>query len=66
MIAVLFDVNRLWEEFIYRVLANNLDSERYRLNFQRRQYFWGSKTIRPDTYLEVLEGGCGKWLYHRY
>ncbi|TKC62149.1 restriction endonuclease [Pedobacter hiemivivus] len=55
MIAILFDMNRLWEEFVYRVLSNNLDAERYRLSFQNKQDFWDNKTIRPDIYMEVLE-----------
>jgi 5-methylcytosine-specific restriction enzyme subunit McrC len=55
MIAILFDMNRLWEEFVFRVLSNNLDGKRYRLSFQNKRDFWDNKTIRPDIYMEVLD-----------
>lgn len=47
MIALLFDMNKLWEEYVYRMLQRvNVDG--YKVEFQNSQKFWESKTIRPD------------------
>lgn len=53
MIAILFDMNRLWEEFVYHVLANNL-GDGYTVSFQNQQKFWDTKTIRPDIFISHL------------
>lgn len=47
MLALLFDMNKLWEEYVFRMLQKNkpLDIE---VEFQNSQKFWESKTIRPD------------------
>lgn len=50
MIAILFDMNRLWEEFVFRVLADNLGAA-YQASFQNQKRFWNNKTIRPDIFL---------------
>jgi 5-methylcytosine-specific restriction enzyme subunit McrC len=50
MLALLFDMNKLWEEFIYRVLQSDPDSE-YEVSFQNSKDFWETKTIRPDLVL---------------
>jgi 5-methylcytosine-specific restriction enzyme subunit McrC len=47
MLALLFDMNKLWEEYIYRVLQNVPESQ-YEINFQNSEDFWEHKTIRPD------------------
>ncbi|WP_100629873.1 McrC family protein [Algoriphagus formosus] len=54
MLALLFDMNKLWEEYIYRVLQNDSDSE-YEVSFQNFDYFWEFKTIRPDLVLKNKE-----------
>lgn len=51
MLALLFDMNKLWEEYIYRVLQNDPDSE-YEVSFQNSDNFWENKTIRPDLVLK--------------
>lgn len=51
MLALLFDMNKLWEEYIYRVLQNDPNSE-YEISFQNTDKFWESKTIRPDLVLK--------------
>ena len=51
MLALLFDMNKLWEEYIYRVLQNDPNSD-YEISFQNSKDFWESKTIRPDLVLE--------------
>jgi len=40
-------VNKLWEEYIYRVLQNNKPPG-FKVNFQNKIDFWENKTIRPD------------------
>ena len=50
MIALLFDMNKLWEEYIYRVLQNNPNSD-YEISYQNSESFWENKTIRPDLVL---------------
>ena len=50
MIALLFNMNKLWEEYIYRMLQSVPDNE-YQIESQDSQKFWQSKTIRPDIVL---------------
>lgn len=51
MLALLFDMNKLWEEYIYRVLLRNKPDD-VQISFQNSKTFWQgdrfSKTIRPD------------------
>jgi 5-methylcytosine-specific restriction enzyme subunit McrC len=47
MLALLFDMNKLWEEYIYRMIKRTADTNIH-VNFQNSQKFWESKTIRPD------------------
>jgi len=47
MLTLLFDMNKLWEEYIYRIL-NKHKPEGYEVNFQNSDKFWEHKTIRPD------------------
>ena len=51
LIAILFDMNKLWEEFITVCLDKNL-AGRYHVKRQNTQVFWNNKTIRPDIYFE--------------
>jgi 5-methylcytosine-specific restriction enzyme subunit McrC len=51
MIAILFDMNRLWEEFITVCLEKKL-AGRYHVKRQNTKIFWNNKTIRPDIYFE--------------
>jgi 5-methylcytosine-specific restriction enzyme subunit McrC len=56
MLALLFDMNKLWEEYIYRMLQlSNLKG--YEVGFQNSQRFWESKTIRPDlVVIKTVDG----------
>jgi 5-methylcytosine-specific restriction enzyme subunit McrC len=58
MLALLFDMNKLWEEYIYRVLSRN-KQEGLTINFQNSQIFWKTdsfhKTIRPDLVIRKGE-----------
>ncbi len=47
MLTILFDMNMLWEEYIYRILNNN-KPEGYTVSFQNSAKFWEGKYIRPD------------------
>ena len=47
MIALLFDMNKLWEEYIYRMLIR-VERDDVSVNFQNTQNFWQERTIRPD------------------
>lgn len=51
MLTLLFDMNALWEEYIYRILHQNTPKT-LSVSFQNKKKFWQSstrtKTIRPD------------------
>ena len=47
MLALLFDMNKLWEEYIFRMLQKTLPPG-FELKFQDGQRFWENRTIRPD------------------
>ena len=47
MLTLLFDMNKLWEEYIYRMLLSSADSNT-KISFQNKKDFWESRTIRPD------------------
>jgi 5-methylcytosine-specific restriction enzyme subunit McrC len=47
MLALLFDMNKLWEEYIYRCLKG-VDDKSIKVYFQNSEQFWEQKTIRPD------------------
>lgn len=47
MLTLLFDMNKLWEEYIYRILQKHKPKE-YQISYQNSDRFWNNKTIRPD------------------
>jgi len=47
MLTLLFDMNKLWEEYIYRILQRHKPNG-YQVSFQNSDKFWEHKTIRPD------------------
>lgn len=47
MLALLFDMNKLWEEYIFRMLLK-VDNPSIKVNFQNRDKFWEDKIIKPD------------------
>lgn len=47
MLTLLFDMNKLWEEYIYRILQKYKPIG-YKVKSQSFQQFWEKKTIRPD------------------
>lgn len=50
MLALLFDMNKLWEEFVYRSLKR-MESPAFSVGFQNRMAFWNDRQIRPDLVL---------------
>lgn len=58
MLALLFDMNKLWEEYIYRMLLK-VNEPLLKVSFQNRDKFWENKIIKPDiviTKTETIEG----------
>lgn len=50
MLAILFDMNKLWEEYIYRML-NKVKDDTISVNFRNMDIFWENKIIKPDIVL---------------
>jgi 5-methylcytosine-specific restriction enzyme subunit McrC len=51
-------MNKLWEEYIYRMLLK-VDDPSIKVNFQNRDKFWEEKIIKPDiviTKTEIIDG----------
>ena len=51
MLALLFDMNKLWEEYIYRMLSRE-QAQGIEITFQNAMDFWGGKRIRPDLVIK--------------
>jgi 5-methylcytosine-specific restriction enzyme subunit McrC len=54
MLALLFDMNKLWEEYIYRMLLRKMEPG-FTIGFQTSQKFWENKTVRPDIVISKLD-----------
>ena len=54
MLALLFDMNKLWEEYIYRMLLK-VDDPSIKVSFQNRDKFWENKIIKPDIVISKNE-----------
>lgn len=54
MIALLFDMNTLWEEYVYRMLLR-VKQTTLRIQAQGVDHFWNNKMIRPDIVIEEIE-----------
>ncbi len=50
MLALLFDMNKLWEEYIFRMLQKH-ENANLSVSFQNRDKFWENKIIKPDIVL---------------
>lgn len=63
MLALLFDMNKLWEEYVYRMLLRS-KKEEYEVNFQNNMKFWEDKTIRPDLVIDrrMKDGSTEKYI----
>lgn len=60
ILALLFDMNILFEKFIYRMLKHRepaFSSQGLKVTAQNRQLFWEHKTIRPDILVSFSKEG---------
>ena len=55
MLALLFDMNALWEEYIYRMLVRAATPE-FEVRPQQSKPFWQSHTVRPDIVVTRRDG----------
>ena len=56
MLTLLFDMNKLWEEYIYRMLIRAKRDD-IQVSFQNKQKFWEGRTIRPDLVITKKQDG---------
>ena len=56
MLALLFDMNSLWEEYILIRLKQVADDKGFKVYGQNSKGFWKNISIRPDIVLEKGEG----------
>ncbi|MFV8379869.1 McrC family protein [Flavobacterium sp. LB3R33] len=52
LLTLLFDMNVLWEEYIFRILKKHKTDE-IEVSFQNSDKFWENKRIRPDIVLKT-------------
>ena len=52
LLTLLFDMNALWEEYIFRILQKHKKDEE-KVSRQDSKKFWKNKCIRPDIILQV-------------
>ena len=53
MLALLFDMNTLWEEYVLRMLQKSSKSfEGIKISGQAKKRFWETRTVRPDIVVE--------------
>lgn len=52
LLTLLFDMNALWEEYIFRILQKHKTDE-IQVSFQNSDKFWENKRIRPDIVLKT-------------
>lgn len=55
MLTLLFDMNKLWEEYIYRIIYKHRPKG-FMVHPQSSDYFWENKTIRPDIVISKDNG----------
>lgn len=58
LFTLLFDMNRLWEEFVFQVLRNYGGLERVSVRSQESKKFWKSNLLRPDLVIECADDEC--------
>jgi 5-methylcytosine-specific restriction enzyme subunit McrC len=55
MLTLLFDMNKLWEDYVYRMLVKN-KGEEWDVKAQAKREFWNTRTIKPDIVLTKTQG----------
>lgn len=54
LLAIMFDMNVLWEEYVYRVMRKH-KPKGYEVSAQRSKTFWNNITARPDVVIKNTE-----------
>ena len=54
LLTILFNMNALWEEYIFRILQKHKTDE-MEVSFQNSDWFWENKRIRPDIVLKTKD-----------
>ncbi|MDR2582865.1 MAG: McrC family protein [Fibromonadaceae bacterium] len=52
VLAIMFDMNKLWEEFVYKSLRKHLGNKGYEVKEQVSKLFWESRKIKPDIVIK--------------
>lgn len=56
MLALLFDMNKLWENYIYRMLKRNeVNGNGYEIFYHQNKIFWDNNRIYPDIVIKEKE-----------
>ncbi|REE27251.1 5-methylcytosine-specific restriction enzyme subunit McrC [Winogradskyella pacifica] len=55
LIALMFDMNKLWEEYILQSIKKE-GSKEFIIRGQKQKVFWNKKVIKPDIVLESRSG----------
>lgn len=55
MLTLLFDMNKLWEEYIFRILHKHKPTN-YKVSYQNSDKFWENKRIKPDILITKEDG----------
>jgi 5-methylcytosine-specific restriction enzyme subunit McrC len=57
LIAIMFDMNVLWEEYVYRILKkySNYNGHKLKVYGQRKKEFWNRMNLKPDVIIEDSE-----------
>lgn len=57
--AILFDMNRLFEKYVYRILKKKepeFRAQRLRISYQESISFWENRYLQPDIILDYFDG----------
>lgn len=60
IISLLFDMNEVFEKFIYYRVKKASNYLPMKVKAQNRKYFWENKTIRPDLVIEYEDDNSGE------
>ncbi|WP_313254753.1 5-methylcytosine restriction system specificity protein McrC [Empedobacter sp.] len=55
MLTILFDMNKLWEEYIFRILKR-LQNDNLIISRQEKDKFWEKREIKPDILIKHIVG----------
>jgi len=51
MLALLFDMNKLWENYIYKILKRTED-DNYKIDYHKSKKFWNTRYVEPDIVIK--------------